>query len=150
MIVLILLHSLPGHFLIEYHMTLLRQLKRPHHNYISRTLSPIFSIYCLDYYLRTTSLTFITSSWLVILCSNSFQISYHKPVVCVFSAWFSQSLSGFLFIGQQTHVVAPQRHWNPLRINQCQDGAFLINSVWSCRCIQPHWHTETWDMKCEK
>lgn len=55
---------------------------------------------------------------------------------------FSHFLCGFLFIGQQTHVVAPQRHRNPLRINQWQDGAFLINSVWSCRCIQPRWHRD--------
>lgn len=131
-------------------MTLWYSLLSGQYNYISRALSPQpiqhFSVKRLDPYLDILWLTFISSIWLVILCSyNSFQICYHKPVVCW--AWvrveFPKPHPGSLFIGQHTHVVAPQRHRNPLRIHQWQDGAFLINSVWSHRCFQPHWETHT-------
>ena len=145
MIALIFPRSLSRPLLIEYHMTLWCSLSSWHNNYISRALSlqPIqhFSIRCLDPYRNVMSLTFIKSISLVISCSyNSFQICHHKAVICRVCG-FPSHLPGFLFIGQQTHVVAPLRHWNPLRIHQWQDGAFLINSVWSCRCIQPHWQS---------
>lgn len=65
---------------------------------------------------------------------------YHCVCVCVFMV---SPASSWLSVYRPADTCGDsRRHQDPLRIHQWQDGAFLINSVWSCRCIQPHWHSE--------
>lgn len=114
-------------------------MMQPHDNYVSRALwlrpTQLFSIECLDSYLNITQLTFINSVWLVMLSSyNLFQLCSRSQLRV------SPAPSYRLSVCRPAHTCGSSpKVLNPLRIHQWQDGAFLINSVWSFRGIQPCW-----------